>query len=72
MKIIVRAKPNSKEEKIEKVEEEHFVVSVKEPPINGLANRAIIKVLAEYFGVSKSNIRIVSGWNSRQKVVKII
>ncbi len=71
MRISVRARPNSREEKVEKVESE-FIVSVKEPPIKGMANQAIIKVVAEYFGVPGSMVRIVSGHTSRQKVVEIL
>lgn len=71
MKIFVKAKPGAKIEKVEKVGENNFVVSVKEPPIKGRANQAIIKVLAEYFNVPLSDIKIVSGHTSRQKVIKV-
>ncbi|PIU99698.1 MAG: hypothetical protein COS58_00880, partial [Candidatus Tagabacteria bacterium CG03_land_8_20_14_0_80_41_22] len=61
MKIFVKAKPGAKAEKMEKIDDSHFTVSVKEPPIQGMANLAIIKVFAEYFGVAPSNVKIVSG-----------
>lgn len=69
MKISVKAKPNSSEEKITKLDDSSFVISVKEPPINGLANKAIMKVLREYFHTP--NVRIVSGYTSRNKIIKI-
>jgi len=72
MKIFVKAKPSAYEEKVEKIDENHFVVSVKEPPQNGLANRGIAKALAEYFKVSPSMVRIVKGFTSKQKIVEII
>lgn len=71
MKISVKAKPNSHEEKVEQISEGEFVVSVKEPPVKGMANNAIIRVLAGHFGVSKFQVRITSGWTSRQKIVEI-
>ena len=71
MKIKVKAKPNSKEEKVIKIDDFNFVVSVKEPPVQGRANEAIIRVLSEYFGVLKSQVRIASGWTSRQKIIEI-
>lgn len=71
MKIFVKAKPNAKEEKIEKIDENHYLVSVKEPPIKGEANRAIIKALAEHFKVSPSQVDIVSGYTSRNKTIEI-
>ncbi|MDP3792728.1 MAG: DUF167 domain-containing protein [bacterium] len=69
MKISVKAKPNSSEEKVEKLDDSSFVVSVKEPPVSGLANKAILKVLREYFHTS--NVRIVSGHTSRNKIVEV-
>ena len=71
MKISIKARPNSQEEKVEKISDSEFVVSVKEPPFQGRANEAIIRVLAEYFGVSKYQIKIISGYASRQKLVEI-
>lgn len=72
MKIFVKAKPGAKEEKIERIDETHFVVSVKELPIKGRANQAIIKALADHFNVLPSNVEIISGHFSRQKRIKII
>lgn len=72
MKIFVKAKPLAKEEKINKVDETHFVVLVKEPPVKGLANRAIQKVLAEHFNISVAKINLVSGFSSREKIFEIM
>ncbi|MBI2577789.1 MAG: DUF167 domain-containing protein [Candidatus Wildermuthbacteria bacterium] len=72
MKIFVKAKPNAREEKIEKVDETHFIVSVKEPPKDGRANWAVTRALAGYFGISAARVNIVSGHSSRQKIVEIL
>ena len=71
MKIVVKAKPNSFEEKVEKVDESNFIVSVKEPPVKGLANRAIIKALSDFLGVYPARIKIVSGFTSKQKIIEL-
>jgi uncharacterized protein (TIGR00251 family) len=71
MKITVKAKPGAKEEKIEKEAENVLKVSVKEPPVQGRANRAIQKVLADYFKVPFTQVRLVSGFASRTKVFEI-
>ncbi len=71
MKIFVKAKPNSKNEGVEQVEENHFIISVKEPPIKGLANAAIIKKIAEHFNVGPSRVRLVSGFSSKEKTFEI-
>lgn len=71
MKITIHAKPNSKIEKVEKIGGDSFVVSVKEPPIKGMANEAIIKAVAKYFNVSASSVKIVSGRTSKLKIIEI-
>ncbi|MBI4225239.1 MAG: DUF167 domain-containing protein [Candidatus Sungbacteria bacterium] len=71
MRIFVAAKPGAKEERVEKIDETHFTVAVKEPPVQGKANRAIIKALAAYFNVPAWRVSIVSGHTSRQKVIEI-
>ena len=72
MKFFLKAKPNAKEDKIEKIDENHFVVSTKEPPVNGRANQAILRILADYFDVSPSQIKIISGLTSKNKIIEII
>ena len=69
MRINIKAKPDSNENKVEKIDDQNFVVSVKDPPVQGRANRAVIKLLSEYFHTP--NVRIVSGHISRNKVVEI-
>ena len=85
MKIIVKAKTRAKVAKVERVDQPvldlgekkgktelvTYKVSVREAPINGQANEAIIEALAEYFDTAKSNINLVSGQSSKQKIFEI-
>jgi len=71
MKIFVKVKPNSKEESIKKLSDTNFEICVKEPPVKGKANAAVIKVLAKRFGVPISSVNIIIGHTSRQKIVEI-
>lgn len=71
MKIFVKAKPKAKIESIKKLSETNFEISVKEPPIKGQANAAIIMALAKYFGVGTARVRLISGYTSRQKIFEI-
>jgi uncharacterized protein (TIGR00251 family) len=41
------------------------------PPVDGKANQALIKFLAEHYKVSKSRIEIIKGEKSRNKVVEV-
>ncbi|MEW6409974.1 MAG: DUF167 domain-containing protein [Nitrospirota bacterium] len=70
MKLSITVKPKSKQEKIEKTVN-GYIIYVKEQPIENKANRAVIELLSEYFGVSKSQITILSGMKSKQKIVEI-
>lgn len=70
MKISIRVKPKSREERLEKTTE-GYVAYVKEQPLEDRANRALVRLLSEYFGVPKSRISIVSGMKSKQKIVEI-
>jgi uncharacterized protein (TIGR00251 family) len=71
VKIIVKAKPGARENKVEKVDENNYVVWVKAIPKDSKANTAIIKLLAEYFNTSPLYVEIVSGHMARTKVIKI-
>jgi len=72
MKISVTVKPNAKQERIEERGENTFSVWVKEKPQEGKANQAVIKILSEYFGVTKSGISLLKGQTSRQKIFEVI
>lgn len=48
-----------------------FMVSVKEPAVDGRANRAIEKALAAHFKVPLSFVRIVRGHSAKEKIVEI-
>ena len=46
-------------------------VRVRESPVDGQANRALVVLLADRLGIPKSAVRIVSGLRSRNKVVEL-
>jgi len=72
MKISIIAHPNSKKPGIEKDLLKTLHIYVSEPPLKGKANNAIREALAKYFEVRKSNVTLVSGEKSKNKVFEII
>jgi uncharacterized protein (TIGR00251 family) len=70
VKIRVKVIPSSKIEEVIK-QGDMFLVRVKEPAKEGRANRAVIKLLADYFGVPQRQVAISSGFSSRNKVIDI-
>lgn len=71
MRIYVSIKPNAKVKKVEKINESHFKVWVKESPVDGKANQAVIKILAEHFSIAPSRISITSGHKTKKKIIEI-
>lgn len=71
MRILVSAKPNSKKEGVEKVDDSHFVVRVNAPAKEGKANKRVEELLAKHLGVSKSSVFLIQGHTSKEKVFEI-
>jgi uncharacterized protein YggU (UPF0235/DUF167 family) len=71
MRIFVKAKPNAKFQSLEVTDETHFIVSVKEPPVQGAANQAIARILSGYFNISISAVRLIKGFRERNKIFEI-
>ena len=71
MKIFVKVKVNSKNNKIEKAKDNRFLVSVKAKPERGKANKSVIDILSNYFDISKSEISLISGYAARNKIFEI-
>jgi uncharacterized protein len=46
-------------------------VRIASPPVDGAANSELIKLLSKQFGVSKSEVEIVSGQTSKLKQIRI-
>lgn len=72
MKLSVIVHPNSKKERIEKDLLGTFHVYVNKPPLEGKANKATIEVLADYFKITKSNVKLISGAKSKHKLFEVI
>lgn len=71
MKIVVKVIPSAKVEQIQPALDGSLKVWLKARPKEGEANRALIKILSDYYSVPKSQINIISGLTSRNKVVEI-
>ena len=50
---------------------EELEIRVAEPPADGAANDAVVKLLAKALGISRSELSIVSGATSRHKRIAI-
>lgn len=71
LRIWVTVKPQSKKEEMRKIAEAEYIALVRAPAREGKANEATIELLADYFSVPKSSVRIIRGQTSRRKLVEI-
>lgn len=72
MKASVIVHPNAKNPRIEKDLLEVLHIYVHEPPLEGKANKAVIQALADYFQTKKSNVILLSGEKTKNKVFEVI
>lgn len=54
------------------VEGNEITIGVKSKPVDGQANKEVIKKLAKHFGTSSGNIAIRKGHKSRDKIIEIV
>ena len=78
MKVYVKAKPNSKENKIVPPkpklfpdDKEYYIAYTKEPPKDGKANESIRRLIATYFKVPIGSVELQSGFSSKIKVFEL-
>lgn len=71
MKLTVIAKVGKKESKVVKINDHAFVVWTKMPAKENKANEDIVRQLAEHFNVPKSEITLLIGRTSKEKVFEI-
>lgn len=68
VKVVSRAKKNQ----ISGIMEDGSLkVRVAAPPVDGKANRALIKLLADTLNIPKTDVAIISGLQSRNKTISI-
>ncbi|PSB18008.1 DUF167 domain-containing protein [Phormidesmis priestleyi ULC007] len=67
----VKVKPNSKQQQIEQQPDGSLTVHLKSPPVDGKANKELIKLLSDRFHIPKSHITIKSGLLSKNKWVEL-
>ncbi len=69
--IRVHVTPNARESRVVKLGEADYEVKVDEKATDGRANKRLLVILSEHFGVPKSRISIVRGARSRDKILEV-
>lgn len=71
MRIYVKVIPRSSKNEVTKISDGEYKVKLTAPPVDGEANSALIRILADYFNVSRSAVSIIGGKSARTKIVDI-
>jgi hypothetical protein len=69
--ISVRVQPRSRSDALAGLRNGVLVVRVVAPPLEGRANDAVCRLLADLLGVRRSRVTIVRGERARDKLVAI-
>jgi len=70
-KIEVKVIPHASQEKVLPFASHGYKVYLRAKPIQGKANEALLRLLSDYFGISKASIKILRGEKTRNKIVEI-
>ena len=72
VKISVRLQPKASREELRVWDEGGVLrVRVKEAPVDGAANAALVRLVAKYLGISRRAISIIHGATGRNKILKV-
>ncbi len=67
----IRIQPRASKNEVVRMEDGGIKIRLSAPPVDGAANEALVKFLAGEFGVPKSQVGIISGHTSKNKIVRI-
>jgi len=71
VRFAVRLTPRSAVERVDGVVDGVLKVRVMAPAVDGAANVALVRFLADELGIARSDLQIVAGGASRQKLVVV-
>jgi uncharacterized protein (TIGR00251 family) len=67
----IRIQPRASKNGIVVMENGKLKIRLTAPPVDGAANEALVKFLADTLSVPKSQVEILSGQTSREKIIRI-
>jgi uncharacterized protein (TIGR00251 family) len=68
----VKVVPRASRNEIAGTHQDLIRVRLTAPPVEGAANRALVKFLAGVLDVSRQDVEIVAGHASRRKVIRVM
>ncbi len=71
VRIAVRAQPRASRSEVVGEHDGALKVRLAAPPVEGEANRELVRFLGKLLGVAPSRVSVVSGQSGRNKVVEV-
>ena len=71
VRFAVRLTPRAALDRIDGVSDGILRAHVGAPAVEGAANNALVRLIADELGVARTSVRIVAGASSRQKLVVV-
>jgi uncharacterized protein (TIGR00251 family) len=68
----VRLQPRAARDGLMGLRDGVLVARVTAPPVDGRANRAVCRLVADRAGVPTSNVTVIRGERSRDKVLRVV
>ncbi len=67
----LRVKPGASRSRIVSLDSDCLTLQIDAPPHDGEANAAVVDYMRQVFGLRRSDVQLVSGHKSRDKVISI-
>jgi hypothetical protein len=71
LEVALRIQPRAAKDAFIGAEGDYYRVSIQAPPVEGKANQALRRFIAEAFGVAPSRVTLIAGEQARYKRVRI-
>jgi uncharacterized protein (TIGR00251 family) len=72
VRIAVRVQPRAARDRVVGAHGGALKVQVSAPPVEGEANQALVRVLADWLGVPRRAVTLVRGQSARDKLVEVV
>lgn len=69
--LTIKVTPCASKNELIKISDTNWKVRLTSAPVDGKANQALIKFLAKNLGIAQSDIKIIKGLKSKNKIVRI-
>ena len=68
----IRVQPGANRTEIVGIHDQRIKLAVTAAPENGKANAAVLKLIASELGISRSQVQLIRGSNSRNKDLRLL